>query len=69
MVDQRARVLLAPLVLVLPQYGDERLGECAFGEHAAEQVGQLEGNEKRVGCQSGAKCASDDEIANKAENS
>ena len=67
-VDQGAGVFRAALVLVFAKNGHESLREGAFREHPAQQVGQLEGDEKGVGRQSGAKSAGNDEIANKAEN-
>jgi hypothetical protein len=68
MVDQQPGFLVAALVLVFAEDRHEGLRESAFGEHPAQQVGQLEGDEEGVGRQAGAKGAGDDEIADETEN-
>jgi len=60
--------LLALLGLVLGEDGDERLGKSPFGEDAAQQVGQLEGDEKGVGGHAGAKGAGDDGVAHETQH-
>ena len=50
-VDQRLVLLQVVLVLVLAQNRHERLREGALGEQAAQQVGNLEGDEEGVGQQ------------------
>ena len=68
MVHQVARGIVAAARLVLGQDGHEGLGEGALGEQAAQQVGQLEGDEKGIGGDPGAEGAGDDGIAHEAEN-
>ena len=46
MIDQALRLPIAEPVLVFTEDRHEGLGEGAFGEQPAQQVGQLEGDEK-----------------------
>jgi hypothetical protein len=48
--------------------GHEGLRECALGKHAAQQVGQAEGDEEGVGHHAGAEGAGDDEVAHEAQD-
>jgi hypothetical protein len=48
--------------------GHEGLRERALGKHAAQQVGQAEGDEEGVGRHAGAEGARDDEVAHEAED-
>ena len=48
--------------------GDESLGERAFGGESAEQIGDAEGGEKRVGGGAGAEDCGDDDIAQQSED-
>ena len=68
MVDQALGVVGAERVLVLAVAGDEGLSEGALGEHAAQQVGQLEGDEEGVGQCAGAENTRDDEVAHEAKD-
>ncbi len=69
MFDQQQRFLVAAPVLVFAENGHEGLRKRAFGEHTAQQVGQLEGDEEGIRRQPGAEGAGDDEVANETENS
>ena len=53
---------------VFGQHRHERLRERAFGEDAPQQVGQLEGGEKRVGGIARAEHPRNDHVADKAED-
>jgi len=68
-IDQRPRVVFIALVFVFTKDGYEGLGERAFGKHAAQQIGQLEGDEKYVGGQPGPEGAGNHEVPGEAENS
>ena len=69
MVDQPVGFFLTAFVLVFGQNGHERLRKCAFGKHPAQQVGQAEGNEERVGFHAGSKGAGNHEVAHETEYS
>ena len=44
------------------------LGKSALGKDPTQQIGQFEGNEEGIRGHSGAKCARDDGVANKAQH-
>jgi hypothetical protein len=67
-VDQQQGFAVAALVLVFAEDGHEGLREGALGEHPAQQVGELEGDEEGVGRHAGAEAAGDDEVADETEN-
>ena len=45
------------------QHGHERLAECAFGEQAAQQIGNAEGDVEGVGERTGAKSRRHEEFS------
>ncbi|MNZ54368.1 hypothetical protein D3C78_722670 [compost metagenome] len=67
--DEHARRLLALLGLVFGKNRHEGLGERAFGEDPAQQVGQLESHEEGVGGHAGAEHARHDGVPDEAEHS
>ena len=68
MIDQQPRVRFAATVLVFGEYRHESLGKRAFGKQPAQQVGDLESNEERVGREPRAERARHHRIADKTEN-
>ena len=68
MVDQGLGFRRRALVPIFRQHGHEGLGKGALGKHAAEQIGQAEGDEKRVGGGPGTEHPGDDEIADKTKD-
>jgi hypothetical protein len=53
---------------VFAEDGHEGLRECALGKHAAQQVGQPEGDEEGIGGRTRAEGARDEEVAYETED-
>src|SRR5690606_18639906 len=67
-VEQGAHFGVAALGARRPQDGHEGLRERAFGEQAAQQVGNAERHPESVGQRAGAECARDQDVADQAGN-
>src|SRR5450830_1366751 len=67
-VDQQPGLNLAVPGLVFGQDGHEGLGEGTLGEQAPQQVGNAEGDEKRVRREAGAEQARDHGVAHETED-
>ena len=68
MVDQAVGFVRAAFVLIFRQDRHESLGEGPLGEHAAQQVGESEGDDEGVHLDAGAKGAGLNEVAHKTQD-
>jgi hypothetical protein len=67
-VDEQTGVGITTPVLVFGKDGHEGLGECPLREQAPQQIGDLEGNEKRIGGHASAESPRDDRVPHEAED-